>query len=306
MRNAFADEIMKIAAADERVVLLMGDIGNRLFDKFRAAYPLRFYNCGVAEGNMVSMAAGLASCGLRPVCYTITPFITYRVMEQIRLDMCYHRQPVVVVGTGAGLSYASLGATHHSLEDLGMLRLLPHLKVTCPGDAMELRAILRESLLQNDPVYMRIGKKGEPVVHKDVPPLRLGHALVLRDRGRIALLSAGNMLPIALTVADSLASHGHETRVYSFHTIKPLDTELLSSLGASCDLLVTMEEHAAMGGLGSAVAEWLAAARPAKAPRLVCCGTPDEFMHEAGEQEHARHLFGLDAASITARILKSV
>jgi len=304
MRNAFADEITKLAADDDRIVLLMGDIGNRLFDKFRAAYPHRFYNCGVAEGNMVSMAAGLAACGLRPVCYTITPFITYRVMEQIRLDLCYHHQPVVVVGTGAGLSYASLGATHHSLEDIGMLRLLPHLKITCPGDAMELRAVLRAAFQQDDPVYMRIGKKGEPVVHDDVPPLHLGKALALRDHGRIALLSAGNMLPSTLEVADALAERGKEARVYSFHTVKPLDASLLTELAGSCDLLVTIEEHAVLGGLGSAVAEWLAAQRPAKAPRLLCCGTPDEFMHEAGEQEHARHLFGLDAASITTRILQ--
>jgi transketolase len=304
MRNAFADEITKLAATDERIVLLMGDIGNRLFDKFRAAYPNRFYNCGVAEGNMVSMAAGLAACGLRPVCYTITPFITYRVMEQIRLDLCYHHQPVIVVGTGAGLSYASLGATHHSLEDIGMLRLLPHLKVTCPGDAMEVRALLREALQQNDPVYIRIGKKGEPVVHQDVPSLRLGEALVLRNRGRIALLSVGNMLPSALEVADALAERGKEARVYSFHTVKPLDASLLIELASSCDLLVTIEEHSVLGGLGSAVAEWLAARNLEKAPRLLCCGTPDEFLHEAGEQEHARHLFGLDASSITTRILQ--
>ncbi len=303
MRNAFADEVTRLAAADERIVLLMGDIGNRLFDKFRAAYPGRFYNCGVAEGNMVSMAAGLAACGLRPVCYTITPFVTYRVMEQIRLDLCYHRQPVLVVGTGAGLSYASLGATHHSLEDLGMLRLLPHLKVTCPGDALELRAVLREALRQSDPVYMRIGKKGEPVVHADIPSLRLGESLALRDRGRIAILSAGNMLPTAMAVAEVLAGRGQEARVYSFHTIKPLDTKRLAELSRSCDLWVTLEEHAVLGGLGSAVAEWLAANRPAPAPRLMCCGTPDEFMHEAGEQEHARRLFGLDAAAVAERIL---
>lgn len=303
MRNAFADEITKLAATDERIVLLMGDIGNRLFDKFRAAYPTRFYNCGVAEGNMVGMAAGMASCGLRPVCYTIAPFISYRVMEQIRLDLCYHRQPVVFVGTGAGLSYASLGATHHSLEDIGMLRLLPHLKVTAPGDAMELRGILRQSLKQDDPVYMRIGKKGEPVVHGEVPALRLGEALPVRESGRIALLAVGNMLPTALETADALAAHGHEARVYSFHTVKPLDTALLAQLSESCDLLVAVEEHSVLGGLGSAVAEWMARARPPKTPRLLCCGTPDEFLHEAGEQEHARHLFGLDAHAITKRIL---
>ena len=306
MRNAFADEITKLAAVDERIVLLMGDIGNRLFDKFRLAYPERFYNCGVAEGNMVSMAAGLASCGLRPFCYTIAPFVTYRVMEQIRLDLCYHRQPVVVVGTGAGLSYASLGATHHSLEDMGMLRLLPHIKVTCPGDAMELRAILRVALQQDDPVYMRIGKKGEPVVHADVPSLRLGKALVLRGQGRTAILSAGNMLPTVLAVADALAIRGHEARVCSFHTVKPLDTSLLAELSHCCDLLVTVEEHAVTGGLGSAVAEWMAAERSARLPRLICCGTPDKFIHEAGEQEHVRHLFGLDIPAITERIFKQV
>ena len=306
MRNAFADEITKLAATDERIVLLMGDIGNRLFDKFRAAYPQRFYNCGVAEGNMVSMAAGMASCGLRPVCYTIAPFITYRVMEQIRLDLCYHRQPVIVVGTGAGLSYASLGATHHSLEDLGMLRLLPNLKVTCPGDSMELRGILRAAFQQDEPVYMRIGKKGEPVVHGDVPLLRLGRALPLREQGRIALLSAGNMLPTTLEVGDLLAEHGREARVYSFHTVKPLDEMLLSDLCGSCDLLVSIEEHSMLGGLGSAVAEWLARTRVTNAPRILCCGTPDEFMHEAGEQEYARHLFGLDAGGITKRILSEL
>lgn len=304
MRNAFADEITELAATDERVVLLMGDIGNRLFDKFRTTYPERFYNCGVAEGNMVSMAAGMAACGLRPVCYTITPFVTYRVMEQIRVDLCYHRQPVVVVGTGSGLSYASLGATHHSLEDMGMLRLLPHLKVTCPGDAMELRAVLRAALRQDDPLYMRIGKKGEPVVHPDVPLLQIGKALVLRSQGRIAILSAGNMLPTALAVADALAARGHPARVCSFHTVKPLDFPLLADFSRSCDLLVTIEEHAVSGGLGSAVAEWMAAERPPRMPRLVCCGTPDEFMHEAGEQEYARHLFGLDVAGITETILK--
>ena len=128
MRNAFASEITALAGQHDRLVLCMGDIGNRLFDEFKAKYPTRFYNCGVAEANMVSLAAGMAMCGLRPIYYTITPFLTYRCMEQIRVDVCYHHQPVILVGTGAGLSYASLGATHHSLEDIGMLRLLPSLK----------------------------------------------------------------------------------------------------------------------------------------------------------------------------------
>lgn len=300
MRNAFADEITRLAADDDKIVLLMGDIGNRLFDKFKAAYPDRFYNCGVAEANMISMAAGMAASGLRPVCYTITPFITYRVMEQIRLDLCYHHQPVIFVGTGAGLSYASLGATHHSLEEMGMLRLLPHLKVTCPGDAMELRAILRVALKQNDPLYMRIGKKGEPVIHPAVPDLAIGRALPLRTEGSLALLSAGNMLPTALATADLLTAAGKPARVYSFHTLKPLDTALLTEISQSCTALATIEEHSILGGLGTAVAEWLAD-NPSPV-RLYRFGTRDEFMHEAGEQEHARHLFELMPEHIAERL----
>jgi transketolase len=300
MRNSFSDEITRLAGTDERIVLLMGDIGNRLFDKFKAAYPTRFYNCGVAEANMISLAAGLAASGLRPVCYTITPFITYRVMEQIRLDLCYHHQPVIFVGTGAGLSYASLGATHHSLEEMGMLRLLPHLKVTCPGDAMELRAILRAGFQQDDPLYIRIGKKGEPVIHPDVPALEIGRALPLRTKGRIALLNAGNMLPTSLATADLLAQSGIEARVYSVHTLKPLDNELLGELSNSCDLVATIEEHSILGGLGTAVAEWLA--DHPSALRLVRFGTRDEFIHEAGEQEHARHLFELTPESIFKKL----
>ena len=135
MRNAFADEILSLARQDPRVVLLSADIGNRLFDKLKAEFPDRFYNCGVAEANMIGVAAGLAQSGLRPFCYTITPFITYRCMEQIRVDLCYHHLPVTVVGTGSGLSYASLGGTHHSCEEMGMLRLLPGLTVGGPADA---------------------------------------------------------------------------------------------------------------------------------------------------------------------------
>ena len=139
MRNAFASEITKLATEDERVVMLSGDIGNRLFDDYKKRVPKRFFNCGVAEANMISVGAGMASCGLRPVAYTITPFITTRVMEQIRVDVCYHNVPVVIVGVGGGLSYASLGATHHSCEDIAFLRVLPNMIVICPADAVEVR-----------------------------------------------------------------------------------------------------------------------------------------------------------------------
>ena len=178
MRNAFASEIAALADKDERVVLLMGDIGNRLFNDFRAAHPERFFNCGVAEANMTSMAAGMASCGLRPFTYTITPFATTRCLEQIRVDVCYHHLPVVVVGVGAGLSYASLGATHHACEDIAFLRALPGMIVVCPADPVEVRLAMRAVLAQDQPAYIRMGKKGEPVIHKSEPKFVLGKALV--------------------------------------------------------------------------------------------------------------------------------
>ncbi len=305
MRNAFAKQITELAQRDERVVLLSGDIGNRLFDDLKAKCPDRFFNCGVAEANMISMAAGMAMSGLRPVCYTITPFITYRCMEQIRVDVCYHHVPVVIVGTGAGLSYASLGATHHSCEEMGMLRLLPGLAVIAPADAMEVRGALKAALNYPHPVYIRIGKKGEPVIHKTEPDFQIGKAIALREGKDVCLLSTGNMLPAALETADLLASQNISAKVVSFHTIKPLDVTTLASAFADFQLVVTIEEHSVLGGLGGSVAEWLADHSPAKA-RLLRCGTADEFLHETAEQDEAREHFGLTATAIAARVKKSL
>ncbi len=302
MRNAFAAEITELAAADPRVVMLSGDIGNRLFDKFKARQPERFYNCGVAEANMISMAAGLASCGLRPVCYTITPFITARCFEQIRVDVCYHHMPVTIVGTGAGLSYASLGATHHSLEDLALLRSLPGMRVLAPADAMELRSCLRAAVIGGEPAYIRIGKKGEPVVFPAPPPFTVGQWREVRGGARACLLSTGNMLPEVLAAADLLAREGLTTRVVACASVKPLDEAMLGDIANAFDIIATVEEHALIAGFGSAVAEWLADRPVLARARLLRFGAGDEFLHEPGEQEHARKIFGLDALAIAQRV----
>lgn len=304
MRNAFADEITKLAEADERIVLLSGDIGNRLFDTFKANCPGRFHNCGVAEANMIGVAAGLALAGLRPVCYTITPFITYRCMEQIRVDVCYHDLPVMIVGTGAGLAYASLGGTHHSCEEVGMLRLLPGLNVLAPADAMEVRSCLRAAISHPRPSYMRIGKKGEPAVHASPPPLTIGSSLVLRQGGDVALLVAGVLLPAALAAAELLAGQGIAAEVVTSPTIKPLDTELLHRVFTTKRIVATLEEHSILGGFGGSVAEW-SADQQAGGARLLRFGTPDEFLHETCEQEQAHEKFGLTAKAIAARVAEA-
>lgn len=301
MRNAFANEVTKLGAEDPRVVLLSGDIGNKLFDKFKEKAPTRFFNCGVAEANMMGVAAGLALSGLRPFVYTITPFTTTRCLEQIRVDACYHRAPVVIVGTGSGLSYAELGPTHHSCEDMAILRVLPGMTVLAPCDEVEVRLGLRAALANDGPVYMRIGKKGEPLIHKTAPDFRIGRSITVRPGSDVCLLSAGTIMSAALRAADALAARGISARVESFHTIKPLDTRLLEEVFDRYPVVAVVEEHSRLGGLGGSVAEWLAARGRARA-RLVAFGTDDAFMHEIGSQEYARRRFGLTAENIAARV----
>jgi len=302
MRNAFASEITRIAQENHRVVLLSGDIGNRLFDDFKRLCPGRFYNCGVAEGNMIGVAAGLAASGFLPVCYTIAPFVTYRCMEQIRVDVCYHNVPVVIVGTGAGLSYASLGATHHSCEEMGLLRLLPTLSVLAPADSAEVRSCLTAVLSAESPAYLRIGKKGEPTVHTHPPDFKLGKAIELRRGTDVWLLGCGTILPEVLQAADALTTAGLSVGVASVPSLKPLDTSLLERVFQSSRLVCTAEEHSTAGGLGGAVAEWLADQRSTCA-RLLRFGTADEFLHKTCEQEEAREYFGLTGAHMAARVL---
>ncbi len=301
MRNAFAEALTELARSDERVVLLSGDIGNRLFDNYKNYCAERFLNCGVAEANMLTMAAGMASCGLRPVAYTITPFITTRCLEQIRVDVCYHNMPVIITGTGSGLSYASLGATHHSCEDIAFLRALPNMTVLCPADALETRKALQEALKQNGPVYIRLGKKGEPAVHQTEPEFTIGKALVVREGSDVCFLGCGTLLAAALQAAEKLHEENISVQVVSFHTVKPLDEEFLSRTFENFKLVATVEEHSVVGGFGSAVAEWASDHACKKQARLLRFGTADEFIHEAGNKEHALSYFGLTSENIAQK-----
>lgn len=298
MRNAFSDEILNLALSDERIVLLSGDIGNRLFDRFKEQMPDRFYNCGIAEANMISMAAGMASCGLRPVCYTITPFVTTRCLEQIKIDVCYHQMPVTIVGTGSGISYASLGATHHSFEDIALLRVLPGMNVVAPADANELRAALRWAFTQDKPAYLRIGKKGEPVVTDASLPFNPAQWHCLRTGSAATLLTCGTVLTEVLAAAKILEAEGISASVWNCSSIKPLDENALASLPPIP--IFSFEEHSIIGGFGSAIAEYLSSV--GNAPRLIRCGIPDEFLHDCGEQDHARAECGLDAAGIARQV----
>ena len=305
MRNAFAKEITRIARDSSKLVLLSGDIGNRLFDEYKEIPNSNFLNCGIAEANMMGVAAGLAMSGLRPIIYTITPFTTTRCFEQIRVDVCYHNVPVIIIGTGSGLSYASLGPTHHSLEDFAIFRVLPNITILAPSDSIELKKCLNEALKLKTPVYIRIGKKGEEILTEKSTPLEIGKSTNFKKGNEICLIGTGTIMSEVLKASKLLEDKGISTHVEGFHTIKPLDKKSLKNLFSLFDVISVIEEHSSIGGLFGAISEWRSLENDFYETQVISFGAKDEFMHEVGTQQHARKKNGIDSLSIFDRTLEA-
>ena len=299
MRNKFAEVIVKLARKRDDICLLSGDIGNRMFDDFKKVAPDRFLNCGIAEANMMSMAAGLALSGLRPIVYTITPFTTTRCLEQIRTGVAYHEAPVVIVGTGSGLSYAELGATHHSLEDLAVLRSIPNLQVCAPADRNELEAQLIQAITEEKPTYIRIGKKGEPVLFENCANLGIGRANLLTTGNDTIVLGIGPIISEALEAKERLKEKGINIAVASMGSVKPLDDKFLKQcISEGYTNWVSLEEHHKIGGLGSTLLEWLSSENISNV-KLKRIGIADHFVHELGDQSYVRGKESINAEAIT-------
>ena len=301
MRNAFIRSLNEVARHDGRVMLLTGDLGYKLFDDFACNYPGRFINAGVAEANMAGVAAGLALGGMRPFIYSIVPFVTLRCLEQIRNDICYHNAPVTIVGVGGGYAYGPNGPTHHALEDIAIMRALPNMTVVCPGDPIEVELCMQNSVLHHGPLYIRLGRAGDSIVHRQPPTFQIGRAIFVREGRDCAVLSTGGMLPVAVAVSDLLLEQGFHCDVVSMHTVKPLDTGVLQACCARKKSIFTIEEHSRMGGLGSAVAEYLASAGLPGPVKMF--GVEDRFAHVSGSQAYLRHEQGLSAEQIAECVL---
>jgi transketolase len=297
MRNAFIRGLTEAAATDDRIVFLTGDLGFKLFDDFARRYPGRFMNAGVAEATMASVAAGLALEGKKPFIYSIVPFATLRCYEQIRNDICYHETDVTVVGIGGGYSYGPNGPTHHGLEDIAVMRVMPNMTVVCPGDPAETVAAVHALAKHRGPAYLRLGRAGEPAVHSGPVSFEIGESLTLRDGHDVALLSTGNMLATAVKVADLLAAQSISCCVVSMPTVKPLDTATIDAAAHRVRLIATLEEHSLLGGFGGAVAEHLAELPVRVTFRRF--GAGDHFSHICGDQEFHRHAQGLTAPQIS-------
>jgi transketolase len=291
MRTAFIETLCELAAGDERVWLLTGDLGYSVLEQFAARFSDRYVNVGVAEQNMIGVAAGLARCGKVPFVYSIANFPTFRCLEQIRNDVCYHGGDVKVVAVGGGFVYGPHGYTHHGIEDLAILRALPGMTVVAPADPVETRLATRALLRHDGPCYLRLGKAREAVVHETEPDFELGQALLVRPGTDATLISTGGMLEESLSVARRLGADGLAVRVLSMHTVKPLDAGAVVRAARETGVVVTVEEHSVTGGLGSAVAEVLAEAGAAGV-RFRRFGVPDEVSHLAGSQSFLRRRCG--------------
>jgi transketolase len=304
MRKAFIKALTEQAARDKRIWLLTGDMGFSVFEDFAARYPDRFLNAGVAEANMTGIAAGLALSGLVPYIYSITPFVTMRNYEQLRIDACYQNQSIRIIGGGAGLCYGSAGGTHHALEDISLMRSLPNMTVICPGDPHEVTAAVTCSLEHNGPLYIRLGRDGDPLVHPGDVALQPGRAITVREGTDVALIATGNILGNTQKAADELQKQGVSARLISMPFVKPLDREAILGAASETRALFTIEEHSLIGGLGSAVAEVLAeSGRPVRFLRLAI---PDRFFKEVGSQEYLRSLVGLSVDGIVEAALNSL
>ena len=277
MRNAFARVMTDLSQERSDVCSLSGDIGNRMFDRYKEVAPSRFINCGIAEANMMSMAAGMALSGLRPVVYTITPFTTTRCLEQIRTGVVYHEAPVVIVGTGSGLSYAELGATHHSLEDLAILRSIPNLQVCAPVDSLELRAQLRQAITEGHPTYIRIGKKGEPDLLTEHSSLGIGKANLLKKGEKVLLLGIGPIISEAIEARTMLELQGIQLAIASMGSVKLLDDSFLKQCVA--------DGYSHWISLRRASSNW----RPWLCPPGVAFGATDQY-HQTKTYRYCRSL----------------
>lgn len=304
MRDTFARTLYEVAKVDPRVFIVVADISPAAsMAPFRAEFPDRFINVGVAEQSMVGICAGLALRGCTPFAYTIATFTAYRPFEHVRDDLCYQDLPVTIVGIGGGVTYSTLGGTHHAQEDIAIMSALPNMSVIAPCDPLETVAATWAAARCRHPVYLRLGKAGEPdLTSAAVDPFVFGKVRTVRDGDAVCVVSYGPMLRMARDVADRLErTTGRLVALVSVHTLKPLDREGLAQLLQRFETVVVMEEHSEVGGLGAQMKQvaWDSGARS----RLVTFALKDQFIHFFGTQEELWAAHGISVDRVCAEVL---
>ena len=300
MRNTCINALADLADEGVPIHFLTADLGFKILDAFRERHPRAFTNVGVAEANMVSVAAGMATLGLRPVCYSMVPFLFMRAFEQVRIDVVAHGLPVILLGVGGGLSYGHEGTTHHAWEDLAMARALPGLRVVAPGDPHEARQAIRDAAVEAGPTYIRLGQNGDRVLHTAIPNSIREPIEVMKGDGRVLLVATGHILAEVVEAANRLAIGGMSVTLLSIPTLKPLAPETVAPWLKNTERVITIEEHSRIGGLGGFFAELIC--ELGVTAKLTRIGLPDRYCETNGSLAWLRREYRLDASSLVDQI----
>ena len=302
MRNAYLKTLEKLAQNDKNIYALVADNGAIVYDKYREKFPERFINFGIAEANMISVAAGLASCGKIPFTYTISCFLTMRAYEQIRNDVCLQKMNVKLIGIGAGFVYGNLGPTHHAVEDIALMRVLPNMTIISPADDLESAKATLAAYNHKGPVYLRLATGSSPEVYGSDYDFELGRGVTLKNGSDLAIAATGGILADVMKAAAQLQNQGVKARVINIHTIKPIDKEIILKAAAETGAILTVEEHSTIGGLGSAVAEVILEGSQSniKFRRL---GLDNKFPQGYGSYQEMKDMNGLSRKNIIDQAL---
>ena len=300
MRDAFLDKLTQLAAKDKDIVLLTADLGYGVFEDFESRFPGQYFNVGVAEQNMTGLASGLALEGKKVITYSIGNFPTLRCLEQIRNDACYHDLNITIVASGGGFSYGSLGMSHHTTEDIAILRALPGMVVIAPGTAWE-SGKATEALIKSEGTgYLRLDKTTAQVDNKS--QFSIGSSIRYKDGNDITLLTTGGILSDAIQAAELLHEQGVAAGVVSLHTIKPIDKDAIITAANKTGGIVTIEEHNIDGGLGSAVAE-VCMDRGVIPKVFLRIGLDNKYSSIVGTQKYLKECYGMNQTAIVKKVL---
>ena len=305
MRDTFVKTLVELAKEDKNIELITGDLGFGVLKPYWEAVPDQFTNAGIAEQNMTTVAAGMALEGKTVFTYSIGNFPTLRCLEQIRNDCAYHNANVKVVCIGGGFVYGSLGMSHQATEDLAILRALPDVVVMAPADLVEAEECTKALAAYPGTAYLRLGRGGEKQIHDHIDNFQIGKAIKVRDGKKIAIFSTGAIFEEVNAAYNVLVEKGYDPAVYTFPTVKPIDTEVIKECAKEFDVVVTCEEHNIVGGFGSAVAEVMAEMKEKKA-YLLRIGLNDEYSIKVGNQNYLWQQYGMDSASIVKKIEETI
>ncbi len=299
-RDSYGNALKELGASAENLVVLDADLaGATKTGVFQKAFPERHFDCGIAEANMIGVAAGLSTMGLVPFASTFAMFAAGRAFEQVRNTIGYPHLNVKIGATHGGISVGEDGASHQCCEDFALMRTIPGMTVMCPADDVEARAMVKAAYEMEGPVYMRFGRAATPVFHQEGFPFQIGKGELLQDGTDVAIIANGIMVPEAMEAGRTLAEQGVSARIINMATIKPLDGEMVLKAARECGRIVTVEEHSIIGGLGEAVCGVLAEQCPVPVKRI---GVNDEFGH-SGPAAALLKAFGLCADNIVAQTL---